>query len=82
MKAAADAEIGVAEADRYPSLSFSGLIARTGLGLGSLMTTWLLGPTFPLPLFDGGKRAAAVEAEVARFPSACPLTSTRTARRR
>lgn len=65
--AAAGAEIGVAEADRYPSLSFSGSISRTGLGLGSLMTTWLLGPTLSLPLFDGGKRAAAVESAQASY---------------
>lgn len=65
--AATGAEIGVAEADRYPSLSFSGSIARTGLGLGSLMTTWLLGPTLSLPLFDGGKRAAAVESAQASY---------------
>jgi len=65
--AAAGAEIGAAEADRYPSLSFSGSIERTGLGLGSLMTTWLLGPSITLPLFDGGKRAAAVESAQASY---------------
>lgn len=65
--AAASAEIGVAEADRYPSLSFSGEIARSGATLGSLMTTWLLGSTLTAPLFDAGKRAAAVDSARAAY---------------
>lgn len=65
--AAASAEIGVAEADRYPSLSFSGEIARSGTALGSLMTTWLLGSSLTAPLFDAGKRAAAVDSAQAAY---------------
>lgn len=65
--AAASAEIGVAEADRYPSLSFSGEIARSGTALGSLMTTWLLGSSLTAPLFDAGKRAAAVDSARAAY---------------
>jgi NodT family efflux transporter outer membrane factor (OMF) lipoprotein len=59
--AAANAEIGVAEADRYPSLSLGGSITRSGASLGTLLTTWLVGPSVSLPVFDAGKRAAAVD---------------------
>ncbi|MGQ9370671.1 efflux transporter outer membrane subunit [Azospirillum sp. ST 5-10] len=65
--AAASAEIGAAEADRYPSLTFSGEIGRSGSGLGSLMTGWLLGPVVSLPVFDAGKRAAAVDSAEAAY---------------
>lgn len=65
--AAASAEIGVAEADRYPSLSFSGEIARSGTALGSLMSTWLLGSSLTAPLFDAGKRAAAADSARAAY---------------
>lgn len=65
--AAASAEIGAAEAARYPTLSLSGSITRSGADLGSLMTTWLMGATASLPLFDGGKRTAAVDAAQAAY---------------
>lgn len=65
--AATSAEIGVAEADRYPSLTLGGSITRSGADLGSLLTTWLLGPTVSLPLLDGGKRAAAVDSARAGY---------------
>ncbi|PWC31286.1 efflux transporter outer membrane subunit [Azospirillum sp. TSO35-2] len=65
--AAASAEIGVAEADRYPSLSFSGEIARSGVALGSLMTTWLVGSSLTAPLFDAGKRAATADSARASY---------------
>jgi len=65
--AAASAEIGIAQADRYPSLSLGGSITRSGADLGSLLTTWLLGPTVSLPLLDGGKRAAAVDSARASY---------------
>jgi NodT family efflux transporter outer membrane factor (OMF) lipoprotein len=65
--AAASAEIGAAEADRYPSLSLGGSISRSGASLGSLMTTWLVGPSLSLPVFDAGKRAAAVDSAQAAY---------------
>lgn len=65
--AATSAEIGAAEADRWPSLSFSGSITRSGTSLGTLMNTWLLGPSLSLPLFDAGKRAAAVDSAKASY---------------
>lgn len=65
--AATSAEIGVAEADRYPSLSFGGSITISGANLGSLLSTWLLGPSVTLPVFDAGKRAAAVDSARADY---------------
>lgn len=63
--AAASADIGLAEADRYPRLTLNGTLGysvdKTG-GSGSLsFGTWSFGPSISLPIFDGGRRAAAVE---------------------
>ena len=66
--AATSAEIGAAEADRYPSLSFSGSLSRAS-SLGTVMTTWLAGPALSLPVFDAGKRAAAVDSAQAAYDS-------------
>lgn len=60
--AAAAAEINVAEAQRYPSLSLGGSIGvgrmRAG-GLSGSASTWSFGPAaISLPLFDGGRRRA------------------------
>lgn len=65
--AAASAEIGAAVADRLPSLSLAGSITRSGTDMGSLLTTWAIGPAVSLPLFDAGKRAAAVDSAQATF---------------
>lgn len=62
--AAQTAQIGVAEAQLYPSLSLSGTIdgsriiasAATG-GLGS----WSFGPSLNLPIFNGGRLKANVD---------------------
>lgn len=67
---AAALEVGVAQADRYPRISFAGSI-----GLGSLRVfgetnsgaTWSIGPGLSLPLFDGGRRAAQVDRTMSRF---------------
>lgn len=53
--AATSAEIGVAVAQLYPSLSLSGSIS-TGAGI----TQWSFGPSISLPIFDGGKARAGV----------------------
>ena len=58
--AAASAEIGIAKADLYPSLSLSGSITVSASELTPSATTWSFGPSLSIPLFDGGKRRAAV----------------------
>jgi NodT family efflux transporter outer membrane factor (OMF) lipoprotein len=58
--AAASAEIGIANADLYPSLSLSGSITVSASELTPSATTWSFGPSLSIPLFDGGKRRAAV----------------------
>ncbi len=59
--AASSAEIGAARADLYPSLSLSGEIALTAYSLlSSTVRTWSFGPSLTLPIFDGGRRRAAV----------------------
>ncbi len=71
--AAASAEIGVAEADRYPGVSLAGAIAlnRISLGQGATRpTTWSFGPSVSLPIFDAGRRKSAVLAARARHDQA------------
>ncbi|KQW64896.1 efflux transporter outer membrane subunit [Variovorax sp. Root411] len=58
--AASSAEIGAAQADLYPSLSLSGSIAISATPGTSALTTWSLGPSLSIPLFDAGRRRAAV----------------------
>lgn len=62
---AATAQIGVATADLYPSITLGG-----GFGLESYRSqnlfdwasrTWQIGPSLSLPIFDGGRRRATVE---------------------
>ncbi len=67
--AAAYADIGSAEADRYPRLSLLGSITATALSGGSA-TTWAFGPSLALPLFDAGKRKATANAASARYDQA------------
>jgi multidrug efflux system outer membrane protein len=64
--AAAVADIGVAEADLYPSLSLSGSItvsAERIAGLSSGSGGWALGPSLTVPVFEAGRRRALVEVE-------------------
>jgi len=70
---AAAAEVGVAEAARYPRLSFNGSLGIAGLragGSSSDGSTWGFGPALTLPLFDAGQRAANRDAAVARYDEA------------
>ena len=72
--AAASDEIGSAQAERYPRLALSGSIgtsrARSG-NLSSDFNTWSIGPlSLTVPLFDGGRRAADVDAATARYVAA------------
>lgn len=64
--AAASAAIGVAEANRYPSLRLAGSIGFS-TGDGSSASTWSFGPSLSLPLLDGGARLAAVDSARASY---------------
>jgi NodT family efflux transporter outer membrane factor (OMF) lipoprotein len=72
--ASASAEVGDAQAQRLPRVTLSGSIGR-GLvrsgGVEVTSNTWSIGPVaVTLPLFDGGRRAAQVDAARARYDSA------------
>ncbi|HSV54663.1 MAG TPA: efflux transporter outer membrane subunit [Burkholderiaceae bacterium] len=72
--AAASAELGSAQAQRYPRLGLNGSIGalhmRSG-GVNTDLTTWSIGPlSLSVPLFDGGRRAANVEAARSRYEEA------------
>ena len=67
---ASAAEIGVAEARRYPSISLLGSINVFGVRIGDQTmrdSSWSFGPSLDLPLFDAGKRKAAVDGAQARY---------------
>lgn len=71
--AAASAEINVAQANRYPSLSLLGSIGIGGLrfdGGSSRSDTWSFGPSLKLPLFDAGLRRAQVDLARGRYDEA------------
>jgi multidrug efflux system outer membrane protein len=64
--AAAIADIGVAEADLYPSLTLSGSITVSAdriAGVSNGSSGWALGPSLTIPVFDAGRRKALVEIE-------------------
>jgi len=71
----ASANIGVATAAMFPSLSLSAAYGKAGVSLGSLFgaggTFWSIGPALTVPVFEGGKlryqRAAAVDAYQAQL---------------
>ena len=72
--AAASDEIGSLDAERYPRLGLSGSVGRSRVssgGASSDFTSWSIGPlSLQLPLFDGGRRAADVDAARARYDDA------------
>ena len=72
--AAASEEIGSAQAERYPRLGLSGSIGTSRVRSGGVSTdfnTWSIGPlSLTVPLFDGGRRAADVDAARARYDEA------------
>ncbi|ROZ79108.1 efflux transporter outer membrane subunit [Ramlibacter sp. WS9] len=78
---AASAEVGNARAQRFPRLSLSGSIAAGSVRTGGVTTdlqTWSIGPlALSLPLFDGGRRAANVDAAQARYEEAALLYAAR-----
>lgn len=68
--AAASAEAGVAEANRYPRISLTGTIGRQYfrfLGNSNIGNSWGFGPALTLPIFDAGRRTAQADAARARF---------------
>ncbi|WP_298930139.1 efflux transporter outer membrane subunit [uncultured Ramlibacter sp.] len=75
--AAASAEVGAARADRYPRLQLSGTVGAGRIRVGGVDTdlnTWSIGPlAMTLPLFDGGRRAANVDAAQVRYEEAATL---------
>lgn len=75
--AAASADVGSAQAERYPRLTLSGSIGSARFRAGGVTTTldtWSIGPlALTLPLFDGGRRAADTDAARARYEEAAAL---------
>jgi NodT family efflux transporter outer membrane factor (OMF) lipoprotein len=70
---AAAAEVGVADAARYPRLTFNGSIGLASLRAGGTTndgSSWGFGPALSLPLFDAGQRAANRDAAMARYDEA------------
>lgn len=70
--AAAAYEVGVAQADFYPSVSLSGSITPTNVRHGSSIRYWAIGPTINLPIFQAanianlkGAESRAVQARMA-----------------
>lgn len=71
--AAASAEIGVAEAARYPRFNLLGLIGRQSSTIDGVEASgriWSFGPALDLPVFDAGRRAANADAARARYDEA------------
>jgi len=71
--AAASADIGVREADRFPRLSLLGSIgpldfSTTGLTISG--STWSIGPSLTMPIFDTGRRAANLDAAKIAYQAA------------
>ena len=72
--AAASADVGEANAQRYPRLTLQGSVGRMQvrtLGVSPALGTWSLGPlALTVPLIDGGVRRANVQASEARYDEA------------
>lgn len=81
--AAASADIGVREAERFPRLSLLGNIGPLSFdsGVASISaTSWSIGPSLSVPIFDSGRRAANVE--TAKIAYEVAATNYRTQARR
>jgi outer membrane protein, multidrug efflux system len=75
--AAAAADTDQAQAQRYPRISLAGSIGSSRVqsaGQNDSGTVWAVGPVqVSLPLFDGGTRAANVDAARSRFDEAASV---------
>jgi multidrug efflux system outer membrane protein len=70
---AAHADLGAAEAARWPRLVLAGSIGPSWLRVGGSTldgTSWSIVPTLSLPIFDAGRIAAGVDAAAARRDAA------------
>jgi multidrug efflux system outer membrane protein len=78
---AASAEVGAARADRFPRLTLTGQIAAGTVHAGGRTLdaqTWAIGPVaLSVPLFDGGRLAAAEDAAAGRYEQAAALYAAR-----
>jgi len=67
----ANADIAVARAAWFPSISLTGQGGFQSLDLAKMMThaamLWSVGPTLSVPIFDGGKIAGTVEQKRGRY---------------
>jgi multidrug efflux system outer membrane protein len=72
--AAASADVGSAEAQRYPRLTLQGSVGAANFRAGGENTrldTWTIGPlAVTVPVFDAGRRAASVDAAKAQYDNA------------
>ena len=72
--AAASADVGSAQAQRYPRLALQGSIGVGNFHAGGVNTTsdtWSIGPVaLTVPVFDGGRRRANADAARARYAEA------------
>ncbi|MNU53387.1 Cation efflux system protein CusC precursor [compost metagenome] len=68
--ASATSGIGIARAARLPSVSLTGAISTSAASVGDLMKSstigWQIGPSVSVPLFNGGRLAAAEDVAVAK----------------
>ncbi|MBI1850685.1 MAG: efflux transporter outer membrane subunit [Planctomycetes bacterium] len=68
---AANASIGVATADFYPTLRLSGSAGFESVGTDHALDwesrVWSFGPSVSLPIFEGGKLSAGLEQAKARY---------------
>ena len=78
---AASADVGSARADRFPRVSLTGQISSGFIRAGGQtndVQTWSIGPlAVTLPIFDGGRLAAAEDAAQARYDEAVALYTAR-----
>jgi NodT family efflux transporter outer membrane factor (OMF) lipoprotein len=72
--AAANAQIGVAQAAYFPVLDLTGSVGYRNSAIAGLISApnriWSLGPALALTLFDGGARSAAVDQATSGYDQA------------
>jgi multidrug efflux system outer membrane protein len=69
--AAANADIGVAKAAFFPTITLNGLAGFQSIDAGTLFDwpsrLWAVGPSLTLPLFEGGRRRASLRTAEASY---------------